>query len=111
MPRNPEQEKKVLEWITQVLGEPVPEGDFTDVSIYFYNISTPIITFAAMSMTNDADKTIRLYILSICLQVLKNGVVLCKLMNKISPGAIKKFKEKGPNFLLMENVQAFLVSQ
>ncbi len=40
-------------------------------------------------------------------EVLKNGVVLCKLMNKISPGAITKFKEKGPAFLLMENIGAF----
>ena len=40
-------------------------------------------------------------------KVLKNGVVLCKLINKISPGSVKKIKEKGPNFMLMENVQAF----
>merc|ERR1711983_487567 len=41
-------------------------------------------------------------------EVLQNGVVLCKLMNKISPGAISKFKQSGPAFLLMENVQSFL---
>merc|ERR1712211_191380 len=38
------------------------------------------------------------------------GVVLCKLMNKIQPVSVKKFKEKGPAFLLMENVQAFLAA-
>ena len=27
-------------------------------------------------------------------EVLKDGVVLCKLMNKLQPGSIKKFKEK-----------------
>merc|ERR1719233_889883 len=43
-------------------------------------------------------------------EVLKDGVVLCKLINKIQPGAVKKFKEKGPAFLLMENVQAFLAA-
>ena len=41
---------------------------------------------------------------------MKNGVVLCKLINKISPGAIPKFKQSGPAFLLMENVQAFLAA-
>ena len=40
--------------------------------------------------------------------VLKDGVVLCKLINKIQPGSVKKFKEKGPAFMLMENVQSFI---
>merc|ERR1712008_225262 len=43
-------------------------------------------------------------------EVLKDGVILCRLMNKIVPGAIKKFKQKGPAFLLMENIQAFLAA-
>merc|ERR1712152_80028 len=41
-------------------------------------------------------------------EVLKDGVVLCKLMNKLQPGSVKKFKEKGPAFMLMENVQSFI---
>merc|ERR1712021_62675 len=43
-------------------------------------------------------------------EVLKDGVVLCRMMNKIVPDAIKKFKQKGPAFLLMENVQSFLAA-
>ncbi|CAH1106013.1 unnamed protein product [Psylliodes chrysocephalus] len=39
--------------------------------------------------------------------ILKNGVVLCKLMNKLTPGSIKKIQEKGTNFQLMENIQRF----
>ena len=27
-------------------------------------------------------------------EVLQNGVVLCKLINKLQPGSVKKFKEK-----------------
>ena len=71
-PRQPEQEKEVLDWIEAVMGESLPKGDFEEI--------------------------------------LKNGVVLCKLMNKISPGSIPKFKESGPAFLLMENVQSFLTA-
>merc|ERR1712002_758966 len=71
-PRNPEQEKEILEWIEAVMEEPLPEGDFSEV--------------------------------------LQNGVILCKLMNKLAPGSVKKFKEKGPAFLLMENVQSFLTA-
>jgi len=43
-------------------------------------------------------------------EVLKNGVILCQFMNKIQEGSVKKFKEKGPAFLLMENVQTFLAA-
>eukprot|EP00095_Tigriopus_kingsejongensis_P000561 maker-scaffold776_size99073-snap-gene-0.19 protein:Tk00561 transcript:maker-scaffold776_size99073-snap-gene-0.19-mRNA-1 annotation:"calponin transgelin" len=43
-------------------------------------------------------------------EVLKDGVVLCQLMNKIVPGSIKKIQERGTNFQLMENVQRFQVA-
>lgn len=66
-PRNKEQEQEVLNWISAVLGEPLPGGAYEDV--------------------------------------LQNGVVLCKLINKLSPGSVKKIQEKGSNFQLMENVQ------
>ena len=89
--RKPEQEKEVMDWIEAVMGEPLPKGEYEEVR----KISVQLFTLYL----------IHCHFLK---QVLKNGVVLCKLMNKISPGAIAKFKESGPAFLLMENVQSFL---
>lgn len=39
--------------------------------------------------------------------VLKDGVVLCNLINKIAPGSVNKIQTKGTNFQLMENVQRY----
>lgn len=39
--------------------------------------------------------------------ILRDGVVLCNLMNKLTPGCIKKIQAKGTNFQLMENIQRF----
>jgi len=39
--------------------------------------------------------------------ILRDGIVLCKLANKLTPGCIKKIQERGTNFQLMENVQRF----
>lgn len=36
-------------------------------------------------------------------KVLKDGVIICKVMNKLEPGCIKKIITKGQNFQLMEN--------
>ena len=53
-----------------------------------------------------ADRLI--YIIFSFEDVLKDGVVLCHLMNKIVPGSIKKIQEKGSNFQLMENIQRYV---
>ena len=37
--------------------------------------------------------------------VLRDGVVLCHLINKLAPGSVKKIQERGTNFQLMENIQ------
>ncbi|PSN44117.1 Myophilin [Blattella germanica] len=39
--------------------------------------------------------------------VLRDGVILCNLINKIAPGSVKKIQTKGTNFQLMENIQRF----
>ena len=39
--------------------------------------------------------------------VLKDGVVICKLINKIAPGSVSKINEGGATFKLMENIQNF----
>ena len=41
--------------------------------------------------------------------VLRDGIVLCNLINKISPGSVKKIATKGTNFQLMENIQRFVL--
>lgn len=39
--------------------------------------------------------------------VLRDGVVLCNLINKLAPGSVKKIQTKGTNFQLMENIQRY----
>jgi len=39
-------------------------------------------------------------------KVLKYGVILCKLVNKLIPSYVKKINTKGGNFALMENLAA-----
>ena len=38
---------------------------------------------------------------------LKDGIILCKLMNKLKPGAIPKINTSGASFKLMENINLF----
>jgi len=40
-------------------------------------------------------------------QSLKNGIILCKLMQKLLPGTCKRICQKGSDFQLMENINAF----
>lgn len=42
--------------------------------------------------------------------VLRDGVILCNLINKIAPGSVKKIQTKGTNFQLMENIQRYCIS-
>ncbi|BFZ24654.1 hypothetical protein BsWGS_27693 [Bradybaena similaris] len=39
--------------------------------------------------------------------LLRDGIILCKLMNKLLPGCIKKIDTKGSGFALMQNVERF----
>ena len=38
---------------------------------------------------------------------LKDGIILCNLMNKLSPGIVPKINTSGPSFKMMENVNKF----
>ncbi|CAG0900529.1 unnamed protein product, partial [Darwinula stevensoni] len=38
---------------------------------------------------------------------IRDGVVLCKLMNKLKPGAIPKINNSGSQFKMMENINMF----
>lgn len=40
-------------------------------------------------------------------EALKDGIILCKLMNKIKPGSIPKINTSGPSFKMMENINLF----
>ncbi|KAF7282906.1 muscle-specific protein 20 [Rhynchophorus ferrugineus] len=39
--------------------------------------------------------------------ILKDGVILCNLINKLAPNSVKKIATRGTNFQLMENIQRF----
>ncbi|XP_037086183.1 muscle-specific protein 20-like [Pollicipes pollicipes] len=41
-------------------------------------------------------------------EYIRDGVVLCKLMNKLSPGCIKKINMAGYSFNYMDNIHSFL---
>jgi len=40
-------------------------------------------------------------------EALKDGIILCRVMNTLSPGSIPKINTSGSNFKLMENVTRF----
>uniref|UniRef100_A0A023FX39 Calponin n=1 Tax=Amblyomma parvum TaxID=251391 RepID=A0A023FX39_AMBPA len=67
--RDPALEESIMQWMSAILGQPLPQGDFGDI--------------------------------------LRDGVVLCNLMNKLMPGCIPKINTSGGQFKLMENITHF----
>ncbi|KAF8784309.1 muscle-specific protein 20-like [Argiope bruennichi] len=67
--RDKQLEAEVLEWIQEILGEPLPNGSYEEI--------------------------------------LRDGIILCKLMNQLSPGIIKKINTSGGQFKMMENINKF----
>jgi len=45
-----------------------------------------------------------------CLLALKDGVALCKMINAIKPGSVKKVNESKMPFMQMENISAYLTA-
>lgn len=39
--------------------------------------------------------------------VLRDGIILCKLINAIKPGSVKKVTQQGGNFLMMQNIENY----
>ena len=39
--------------------------------------------------------------------VLKDGIILCQLMNALAPGSVSKVNKNGSHFKLMENVSRY----
>ncbi|XP_076467459.1 myophilin-like [Babylonia areolata] len=73
-------EQQARSWIEQILGEELVSGEDQDRPLGMYKFQA----------------------------ALKDGQVLCRLINAISPGSVKKINTKGPNFLQMENIGKFI---
>lgn len=74
------EEQQAVEWMEAVTGQPVCEGE------------TPPLGPAKLQAS------------------LKDGIYLCKLMNTLQPGAIKKVNESKMAFKQMENIGHFLTA-
>lgn len=57
---------------------------------------------AMTGLNKKADESVHMF--------LKNGVVLCKLMNRLQPDGIKKINESSMAFKQMENIGNFLAA-
>lgn len=86
--RDPEQEVEAQQWIETVVGEKFPAGKH-------------IIVICKIGLNA------RLYLLILGLPfeyALRDGVFLCKLMNKLAPGIIPKINTTGGDYKMMDNI-------
>ena len=113
------QEIDVQRWIEAVLGRVTKFGYFWDEMAIFFGYFLHILfifdiwdffTFWLFSTFFEKNTLVTLVLDEpfpdgkLYEDTLKDGVILCKLMNILSPGSISKITTTGPNFKLMENV-------
>ena len=77
-----------VQWVFAVLDEGVSEEEFNDDNMFVQWV------FAVLDEPVPEGEFE---------EILKNGVVLCKMMNKISPNSIPKFKEKVSFYFLFSD--------
>lgn len=86
------------------------------MSIYDHKANQPVTISHSQPRNKDQELEVLTWVFAVIGEpvpkgqyedILKDGIWLCKLANKLTPGAIKKIQERGTNFQLMENVQRF----
>lgn len=97
--RDLDQEVEAQQWIEAVTGEKFAPGKYYTINIILwqYYIDTSINTCLTRSYL----------IIGLGLPfelALRDGVLLCKLMNKLAPGIIPKINTSGGDYKMMDNI-------
>lgn len=99
--RDLDQEVEAQQWIEAVTGEKFAPGKY--YIIYYYYIVT-IYWYLDKHIPNPV-------VLGLGLPfelALRDGVLLCKLMNKLAPGIIPKINTSGGDYKMMDNISQYV---